>query len=80
MLKLIDDKTETIVFKSSRNVKTIAGENIQIGYTAVEITSKVKDLRVNICVISSETRSTVGRVCYSYLSTEQNNENSLFPG
>ena len=40
MLKLNGDKTELIVFKSKRNLKTFAGESIQVGCIAVEISPK----------------------------------------
>ena len=40
MLKLNDDKTEFIVFKSKRNVNTFPEHNVQVGGTMVEISSK----------------------------------------
>ena len=46
ILKLNDDMTKFIVFKSNRNVKIFAGGSMQVGYTAVEISPKVKNLGV----------------------------------
>ena len=40
MLKLNDDNTELIVFKSNRNVETFAGGSIHVGCTAIEISVK----------------------------------------
>ena len=44
MLKLNDDKTEFIVFKSNRNGNTFAEQSVQISGTMVGIRSKIKNL------------------------------------
>ena len=45
ILKLNDDKTEFIVFKSNRNVELFTRESIQVGcITAVEISLKILEL------------------------------------
>ena len=36
------DNIESIVFKSNRNLETFAGESVQVGCTAVEISPKLK--------------------------------------
>ena len=48
MLKLNDDKTEFIVFKSKHNVNTFAEQNVQVGGTRVGISSKIKKSWGNI--------------------------------
>ena len=46
MLKLNDDKTELIVFKSKQNINTFAEQNVQVSGTKVGISSKIKNLGV----------------------------------
>ena len=46
MLKLNNDKTECIVFKSEHNTNSFAGANIQIGGKSVEVGSKKRNLGV----------------------------------
>ena len=48
MLKLNDDKTEFIMFKPKRNVKAFVEKSIHVGCTAVEISSKFKNIEVII--------------------------------
>ena len=70
MLKLNDDKAEFIVFKSKRNLKTFAGESIQVSCTAVKINPKVKIMGVifDQSLSMQSHVNTVARICYSYLS------------
>ena len=59
-------KTEFIVFKSKCNVKTSAGERVQVGCNGVTISPKVKNLEV-IFELSLPMQShvnTVAKVCY----------------
>ena len=44
MLRLNDDKTEFIVFKSKHNANTFTEKSVQIGGTEVDISSKVRIL------------------------------------
>ena len=69
MLKLNDDKTEFIVFKSKRNVNTFAEENVQAGSTIVGITSKIKNLGVIFdLTLSMQTHvNTIAKNCFYYL-------------
>ena len=44
MLKLNDNKTEFIVFKSKHNAKTFVEQSVQFGGTEVDISLKVRNL------------------------------------
>ena len=46
MLKLNDDKTEFIGFKSKHNTNSLAGANVQVGGIAVDVSSKIRKVGV----------------------------------
>ena len=75
ILKLNDDKTKLIVFKSKRNVNTFAEQNMQVGGTVVGISSKIK----NLGVIFDQTLSmqahvnTIAKNCFYYLKNHSHN-------
>ena len=69
MLKLNDDKTEFIVFKSKHNVNTFAEQNVQVGGTRVGISSKIKNLGVTFDqTLSMQAHvNTIAKNCFYYL-------------
>ena len=69
MLKLNDDETEFIVFKSKHNTNSFTGANVQVGGTAVEVSSKLRNLGVTFNqTLSMQTHvKAFAKVCFYYL-------------
>ena len=68
MLKLNDDKTEFVVFKSKQN-SMFARSNVQVGGTAVEVSPKITHLVLTFNQsLSMQTHvDAIAKVCFYYL-------------
>ena len=66
MLKLNDDKTEFVVFKSKQNTSSFARSNVQVGGTAVEVSSKITHLVLTFNQsLSMQTHvNAIAKVCF----------------
>lgn len=69
MLKLNDDKTEFIVFKSKHNTSSFAEANFQVGGAAVEVSSRIRNLGVTLDqTLSMQTHvNAIAKVCFYHL-------------
>ena len=80
IFKLNDDKTEFTVFKSKYNINTFVEQNVQVGGTKVEISSKIKNLGVTFDqTLSMQTRvSTMPKTVFIIWETRQNSTYALW--